>query len=976
MAIAKKYHYKHKNTLRDVRSPLQRLRDSLLEKSIQPIVFGLCALAVIFFDEISYAADFIFLLCLLYFWWLKSRGHTLPAKMPMSASQLGIKDENNDGPGRGKRSEGIMFVGNAKDTNGEIWYTNNDIKTHVLYLGTTGSGKTVGLTSMVTNALCWGSGFVFVDGKADTGLWSSMSALARRFGRDDDLLVLNYMTGNSDAGAPSNTLNPFSGGSASYLTNLMVTLMPDAGGDNAMWKERAVSLIGSLMPAMTWKRDHQEIPLNINTIRQMLNFPDVIRLSRDPDVPKKITMGIKGYLDTLPGYVDDVFDDDGNEKPMPPDAPMVDTSTVRQQHGYLSMQFTRSLQSLADDYGYVFETEAADIDMTDVVLNRRMLVVLIPALEKSSDEAANLGKIVAATIKGMMGSTLGADVEGDVESTIENKVSESSTPFICIFDEVGYYAAQGMAVMAAQARSLGFCLVYAAQDLPALEKRVKEEARSITANCNLKIFGKLEDPTQTKEFFEKTVGDVLVAEVSGFQANTGGLSTSFVGKQDASMQSRARASYDGLRAFKEGDAVVTFGEMLEEISFFYSNPGNAKSMRIQKMLEPPKPDESKLRQKKAINSFIDNYRTRGWSAASSATAIETEDKIQDMVDGFSVAQKSDYTPIQNGAMAVAKIGMGFMDDYKKPEPVKASAPASTAASISTPITVSAPTNETSADTGMSWMDLMGDDDDDAPSTNTVSAAPSVSLEEEQEDSGSSWGDFMSDANDETTIPEADNITAPAALAVSVEDTVSPAETNEPDSEASSWGDFMSDADDVVNEPQQETTSQLSDDMDSTDFMSDVIEGVGEPSVDARPSFTVTADDTADLETSAPAPAFEITDTIDEADDALSWDSFVTNTVEDDIPDSEDITTVIAENASDIPVSSMMDEVPQNDAINSINNTSAVAQDIPVSSQVMTLPEGLSPDVEDILKSAANTVQSGLFEEGDAVQDIPTDTDDK
>ena len=189
----------------------------------------------------------------------------------------------------------------------------------------------------------------------------------------------------------------------------------------------------------------------------------------------------------MPGYIDSAFDDEGKEKPVGPDQPAVDTTTVRQQHGYLTMQFTRALQSLGDDYGYIFDTQAADIDMVDIVLNRRVMIVLIPALEKSGDETANLGKIIAATIRGMMGSTLGATLEGSNSSVIENKPTHSSTPFMTVFDEVGYYATQGMAVMAAQARSLGFCLVFAAQDLQAMEKRVKEEARSITANCNIKI---------------------------------------------------------------------------------------------------------------------------------------------------------------------------------------------------------------------------------------------------------------------------------------------------------------------------------------------------------------------------------------------------------------------------------------------------------------------------------------------------------
>jgi ABC-type uncharacterized transport system ATPase subunit len=62
----------------------------------------------------------------------------------------------------------------SRKTNEEVWFTNSDARTHILYLGTTGAGKTEGLKSMVTNALCWGSGFVYVDGKAQNTLWSSL----------------------------------------------------------------------------------------------------------------------------------------------------------------------------------------------------------------------------------------------------------------------------------------------------------------------------------------------------------------------------------------------------------------------------------------------------------------------------------------------------------------------------------------------------------------------------------------------------------------------------------------------------------------------------------------------------------------------------------------------------------------------------------------------------------------------------------
>jgi intracellular multiplication protein IcmO len=648
----RKYERKHTDILRDTRPWSQRVMEWMRQPTNSCAIFLTAAAGIFFFEEIRGLADWILLVLAFYFYCLTKADRSLAFKMPMGSK---YPDKNNKGPGRSGKGEGILYMGNIEKTNEEVWFTNDDARTHILYLGTTGSGKTEGLKSMVTNALTWASGFVYIDGKADTDLWSSLSSLVRRFGRDDDLLILNYMTGNSDRRAPSNTMNPFSSGSASYLTNMLVSLMPEAEGDNAMWKERAVSLVGSLMPALTWKRDHQDIPTSVSTIREYLNLNNVIKLSRDQALPEKIRFSIKGYLDTLPGYNDAAFDDMGREKPAGPDTPMIDTTTPRQQHGYLAMQFTRSLQSLGDDYGYIFDSQAADVEMVDVVLNRRILVVLIPALEKSGDETANLGKIVAATIKGMMGSTLGSTVEGESAAVIENKPTRSATPFMCVFDEVGYYAAQGMAVMAAQARSLGFCLIYSAQDLPAMEKRVKEEARSITANCNIKIFGKLEDPTQTKEFFEKTVGSSFVMETTGLQLSGDRQTGSYYDNKQAGLQLRARASYDGLRAFKEGQAVIAFGPMVMDTQMFYSNPGHAKAMRVTRYISLPPPDEQMLSSAPQIAKLRDLLVDKAWTALKADVKTETPQEVTALGQGFDEALEADFDGTDAGMIAIASV---------------------------------------------------------------------------------------------------------------------------------------------------------------------------------------------------------------------------------------------------------------------------------------------------------------------------------
>jgi len=651
----RKYEHKHASILRDIRPLWIRIGDILKTRNVSVGVYTVAAIMVLFSEYFQewplILADVIIILALLYFWWLATRDRKLAFKLPMGAK---FKDSNNQGPGRGGEAEGILYLGNVENSNEEVWFTNSDARTHILYLGTTGSGKTVGLTSMVTNALSWASGFVYVDGKADTDLWSNLSSLCRRFGRDDDLLVLNYMTGNSNVQAPSNTMNPFSSGSASYLVNMLVDLMPDSEGDNAMWKERAVSLVSAMMPVLTWKRDHQDIPMSVRTIRDNLSLGNVVKLSRDSAVPSELLSGLVGYLDTLPGFAHEAYDDNGQIKPPDGGGPPPDTTTANQQHGYLAMQFTRSLQSLGDDYGYIFDTQAADVDMVDIVLNRRILIVLIPALEKSSDEIANLGKIVASTMKGMMGSALGSTVEGEASTVIENKPTHSATPFMTVFDEVGYYTASGMAVMAAQARSLGFCLVFSGQDLPAMKKRVREEANSITANCNIKLFGKLEDPTETKEFFEKTVGSSYVTEVSGYQMAGGSSLGSYIDTQQASVQVRARASYDGLRAFTEGQAIVTFGEGVMECQIFYSNPGHAKAMRVTRFMALPPPDETLIKHANAITELRDKMVNKSWTAERADVTLNTAPEIKALLDGFRVGEHSDHS-VDTGITALIEV---------------------------------------------------------------------------------------------------------------------------------------------------------------------------------------------------------------------------------------------------------------------------------------------------------------------------------
>ena len=415
------------------------------------------------------------------------------------------------------------------------------------------------------------------------------------------------------------------------------------------------------MPALTYKRDKQGVLLDVGVVRDHMELAPIIKLSRDQTLPRRILGGLEGYLNTLPGFVAAAFDDEGNERPPSPDQPMYDLQVARQQHGYLSMQFTRSLQSLADEYGYIFKQQLADVDVLDLVLNRRILVVLIPALEKSEDEAANLGKIVAACLKGMMGATLGNTVEGGWETAIGSKQTRSNSSFMTVFDEVGYYTTQGMAVMAAQARSLGFALVFAAQDLPAMEKRIKTAAKSIVGNCNLKILGRIEDPTETKEFVTKHGGSNWVMETTGFTAPTNTVSGLFMNmpfhdNRGASYQNRQRVDYDHLRGQREGEAHLLFGDWAHRVQMFYAVPEKAKALRVHRFLPVPGVTKSSEARDRAMLELTSRLKDADWSAAGAGGNAKDSPEIGMIVKAVKAAEKASASAIEMGIVAVAAMG--------------------------------------------------------------------------------------------------------------------------------------------------------------------------------------------------------------------------------------------------------------------------------------------------------------------------------
>lgn len=470
----------------------------------------------------------------------------------------------------------------------ELWLTSSDCRTHMFLAGTTGGGKTDTLMGISYNGMCWGSGVVYADGKASATVPFSIWSLARRVGRDDDVLFLNYLTGGEDpfktmlarenagqAGeihsAQSNSMNPFAEGAADFLLQLTASIIPKASGESVKWQQKAINMIDALFRALCYKRARGELDISVTTIRHYLALQNLVKLyleGRDGKLPELAYLPIKAYFETgLPGFRSDLA-----EQPDKWD------SEVFNQHGYMTGEFSRILSLLTDTYGYIFQDKYPDIDIPDILQNNRILVVMIPPMEKSASEAAALGKLYASQVRLSMAQNLGHQLEGTKAQVLDTNPTNSPNPTIIINDELATYFAEGMATMFAQARELNYMMVASVQDLQGMKRSdAGAETASVVANTKVKWTLALEDPEDTFELFRKAAGEGYVNSLTRYEAVPGGLSTSFKAQNQSEVEKQSRIALADLKRLNPGEGYIIFKDKVVPCASFHIPDTDKKS---------------------------------------------------------------------------------------------------------------------------------------------------------------------------------------------------------------------------------------------------------------------------------------------------------------------------------------------------------------------------------------------------------------
>lgn len=191
-----------------------------------------------------------------------------------------------------------------------------------------------------------------------------------------------------------------------------------------------------------------------------------------------------------------------------------------------------------------------------------------------------------------------------------------------------------------------------------MEKRVKQEAQSILANCNLKIFGKLEDPGDTKKFFGDHVGDGFVYEMGGMTAKTDTISGLFVNKpfydnmNTGGITLRPRAAYDHLRGQREGEVHMLFAEFIAKVRMFYAAPERVGALRVHKLLPVPATTTLTVSRERMISEVAARLKDPDWTAATAGPAVTERAEIAHLAAIYTSAALAGQAPVEAAMAAI------------------------------------------------------------------------------------------------------------------------------------------------------------------------------------------------------------------------------------------------------------------------------------------------------------------------------------
>jgi len=175
-----------------------------------------------------------------------------------------------------------------------ILLSDDELKKHTQIIGTTGSGKTMLILSLMKQQIARGGGGVVVFGKGDNDMVQNLYGTALEYNRQNDFFLFDFINSNSEGlrdenyQIVNNSLNIFDVGDRISVTNLLRDIATISNkGDN--WEQSAGSYLDALVKVL-YHLEKTNMLFDVEKIDYILQAEDTFK-------------EIKEYRERVNGYM-------------------------------------------------------------------------------------------------------------------------------------------------------------------------------------------------------------------------------------------------------------------------------------------------------------------------------------------------------------------------------------------------------------------------------------------------------------------------------------------------------------------------------------------------------------------------------------------------------------------------------------------------------------------------------------------------
>jgi len=241
-----------------------------------------------------------------------------------------------------------------------------------MVLGTVGAGKTDTLLSISKSYLEHKEGLIYFDGKSEPMIYTKMFSYLKTLDRLGDLYCINFMTGARDVFDPkeknlSHSIDPI---------NPML-------GNTEYFKKFFGSEFGTVLHAILTHVHQKNCLMDIQSLEATMMLNNLIEWAGDKF---KHVSEIQDYLNFLNIPADYVTDDYSHS----------DLEESLKKHAFYCETAYKTL-CIFKNHPHAFQVDCS-VDMEEIFLQRKILLVLLPALEKNPNDAAIPGELILAQV--------------------------------------------------------------------------------------------------------------------------------------------------------------------------------------------------------------------------------------------------------------------------------------------------------------------------------------------------------------------------------------------------------------------------------------------------------------------------------------------------------------------------------------------------------------------------------------------------